>query len=205
MRHGKKKKDPLGAVSNAKTFKQAQDQIQFPLRSTEISIKRKVLHQALCPCLFPFHRAKRCQPQRGWSRLPAGCVGLSPRPAVRLQAEHKPLAARTNREGTESSRPRLILRILCIPLGGFKHLYTGSSGTFLLSDPASCRWRKKKSEEKTTMGKCAFTNTSNFIINVTAAILKMRFQWAAVVLDRSDGKAASGQEHQCRDSQFFVD
>lgn len=44
MRHDKKKKNKhhlLGAISNIKTFKQAQDQIQFPLMSTEISINCK--------------------------------------------------------------------------------------------------------------------------------------------------------------------
>lgn len=96
---GKRKRSTFGAVSNSKTFQQAQAQTQFPLRPAELSTKRKVLRWALCPCLFPFHQAKRCGPRRAWSRLLAGCLGLSPQPAVSSEQSTSPWQhARTARE-----------------------------------------------------------------------------------------------------------
>lgn len=151
---GTRKRSTSGAISNAKTFQQAQAQTQFPLRLAELSTKRKALRRALS-LLVSFSPGQRLWATACLEQAACWLPWAQPVASCQLRAEHQPLAARTDREGTERARPRLILCILRVPLRGFKHLWAGSPGTFLLPDLACWWWRekKKKSEGKTVMGK----------------------------------------------------
>lgn len=132
---------------------------------------------------LPPHQAKRCQPQYGLRTLAAGCVLLTPQPAVRLRGErntshwqraHKPHGNRAVPAPAHSLHSAYSLwRIQT-------SLCAGLLCTFLLTDIISCWWKKKinqkrKGEKLQGVNVLLELTLKNSIINVTAAKLKRGF------------------------------
>lgn len=164
MRH-EKKKNPFGTVSNAKTFKEAQDQIQLPLRSTKVSINCKV--HCSSPSVsprFPFSgpSAVSCSTAEKPRRWLHWALSGSKHKHEPWQRPPKPPGNRAVPAPAHSLHsvysPQRIQTSLCASL----------LRTFLSLDTAAGEKKKKQLQKENAL----LQTTNNFIINVTTAILK---------------------------------